>query len=638
MTSATGQPSVRDSGARDWLWPAITLIIVPFLLLIGLQSYEALNRSPRAIRREQLVTYSIETILTLGSLRNAIQDAERGQRGYLLTGNLAYLSPYESALKRVPQLEKRLRQLTGAEPAQAATLTSLNRTIAQEITELRRTVSIYNSAGPQAAERIVRTNAGLDWMRRFEQQINLLSAHENRLLRRRLVEAAAADRTVQEYALASSLLAAVLMMMGVTLLVLGFRRNRDLQREIMRRAESLDLANRELEQRNVELARSGEQARQAREEAQRAEKTKGRFLATASHDLRQPLQAVSLLNGAMRRGTTDPQLIDALEQQAVAVGTIGRLLSALLDISKLEAGVITPQSGNFSVAALFETMAREFGGVAAAKGLQMHTHVPTPNVFFYSDLGLIEQILRNLTSNAIKYTRAGEIRLCARVESDMVEIEVIDTGVGIPADQIQHIGEEFYQVGVPTNSTREGYGLGMSIVRRLVALLQISLEIRSEVGRGSTFALRVPQGSEPDVIEDRSATERSVQEATRTRTARILLVEDDPDVRNATRLLLKSEGYSVVTAACCDEALQRARDSGQIDLLVTDFHLAANETGTQVIARLREERGSALKVILITGDTSSAIRDLAHDRNLRMLSKPVRAEEFLRLASELLAQ
>ena len=637
MIVTTGQASERASGARAWLWLALTLIIVPFLLLIGLQSFEALNRSPQAIRSEQLVTHSFETILTLGSLRDAIQDAERGQRGYLLTGNAAYLAPYEAALKRVPRLQERLRELTASEPAQEAALTNLNRTIAQKINELRHTVEIYNSAGRRAAEHIVRTNAGLDWMRRLEEQINRLSAHENRLLKRRLVRAAAADKTVQQYALASSWLAAILMMIGVILLVLAFRRTRELQQEVMRRAESSDAANRELAQRNIELARSSEEARVAREEAQRAERTKGRFLATASHDLRQPLQAVSLLNGAMRRRAVDPELIDALQQQAVAVGTIGRLLSALLDISKLEAGVIKPELGHFSVAGLLATMVREFDGVAAAKGLTMQAQMPEPNVFFYSDLGLVEQILRNLTSNAIKYTRTGSVRLCAKADSTGITIEVIDTGVGIATDQIRHIGEEFYQIGVPTNSTREGYGLGMSIVRRLVALLQISLEISSEVGRGSTFALRLPQGSKPEVVAERSAAEGPAPQVARARAARILLVEDDPDVRNATRLLLKSEGYAVVTAACCDDALQIAQSAGEIDLLVTDFHLGANETGTQVIARLREERGGALKVILITGDTSSAIRDLAHDRHLRMLSKPVRAEEFLRLASDLLA-
>ena len=636
LTSATGQPSGR-AARRAWLWPAVALIIVPFLLLIAMQGYEALSRSPRAIRREQLVAHSFQVILTLGSLRNAIQDAERGQGGYLLTGKRTYLSSYESAIDRIPPLRAQLGRLTVGDPVQEAALPELDRTIATKLNELQRAVDAYNNVGRAAAERIVSQNAGLDAVPEIEAQIDRLVTHENELLRGRLVQAAEADRTVQQYALASSFLAAALMMVGVMLLMLAFRRNRELQQEVIRRVESSERINQELAQRNIELARAGEEARQAREEAQRAEQTKGRFLATASHDLRQPLQAVSLLNGAMRRKATDPDLIDALAQQAVAVGTIGRLLNALLDISKLEAGVIKPEPGDFSVPALLHTMAREFGGVAAAKGLQIEVQTRSPDLFAHSDPALIEQILRNLTSNAIKYTRDGGVRLCATADASWVHIEVIDTGVGISAEQVQLIGEEFYQIGVPTNSTREGYGLGMSIVRRLVRLLQINLEIRSELGKGSTFALRVPHGTKSTTAVESAAPEQPERETRSTGPARVLLVEDDPDVRNATRLLLKSDGYLVVTAASCAEALQKARDSAPIDLLVTDFHLGANETGTQVIARLREANGDTLKAILITGDTSSAIKELTHDSNLRVLSKPVRAEEFLRLASDLLA-
>ena len=227
--------------------------------------------------------------------------------------------------------------------------------------------------------------------------------------------------------------------------------------------------------------------------------------------------------------------------------------------------------------------------------------------------------------------------LRAAAEPLWVCIEVIDSGVGIPTDQIPLLGEEFYQVGVPSNSTREGYGLGMSIVRRLVKLLQITLEIRSEVGKGSTFALRVPRGARDTMAGLPRAAAPEAREPRAAGGMRILLVEDDPDVRNATRMLLKTEGYAVVTAATSEEALQKARECARLDLLVTDFHLGADVTGTEVIARLRAAHDSSLKAILITGDTSSAIKDLAQDPHLRVVSKPVRAEDFLGLVRELLA-
>ena len=635
MSSTTAQVTARPSNLRTELWLAMALIVVPFLILIAMQGYEALSRSPRAVDRQQLVAHSFEVILTLYSLRGALQDAERGQRGFLLTGQEAYLRPYDSAVGKVPRLLARFARLTDHDPEQRAALPSLTRTVNDKMSELRQTLTIYRSTGLQAAKRIVLTNAGLNAMQSVEAQIDVMISRENELLALRLDKVTAADRTVQEFALASTLLAAVLMMMGVTIAIANFRRRRQLQREIMHRAEDSARANRQLEERNRELARAGELERAAREEALRAERAKGRFLATASHDLRQPLQAVSLLNGAMRRRATDPDLAEALTQQAEAVGTIGRLINALLDISKLESGVIKPEPRDFAVATLLITMAKEFHDVAASKGLQIH--VETEEIVAHSDPALVEQLLRNLTSNAIKYTRAGGVRLRAAAAPPWVHIQVIDSGVGIPAEQIPLLGEEFYQVGVPSNSTREGYGLGMSIVRRLVKLLQINLEIRSEVGQGSTFALRLPQGTECSVATaPGDAATPVVREGHAAGGMQILLVEDDPDVRNATRLLLKTEGYAVMTAATSEEALQKARECARLDLLVTDFHLGADVTGTQVIARLRAAHDASLKAILITGDTSSAVKELAQDPHLRVLSKPVRAEDFLSLVCELL--
>src|SRR5581483_1075264 len=223
----------------------------------------------------------------------------------------------------------------------------------------------------------------------------------------------------------------------------------------------------------------------AREDADRANLGKSRFLATASHDLRQPLQTLSLLNGTLRRIETDPDCIQALAQQEQAIGAMSRLLNALLDISKLESGAIRPEPTDFTVTALFEELRSDFAGLAANKGLELHI-VPCTDCV-HSDPSLVEQILRNLVSNAIKYTRQGWIQLRCLHEAALIRIEVLDTGVGIPANQLAYIYDEFYQVGVPTNTSRDGYGLGLSIVQRLVKLLNLRLDVRSEVGKGSAF-------------------------------------------------------------------------------------------------------------------------------------------------------
>src|SRR5262249_9821077 len=232
----------------------------------------------------------------------------------------------------------------------------------------------------------------------------------------------------------------------------------------------------------AEQAREG--ANQARESADRANQSKSRFLATASHDLRQPLQTLALLNGTLRRMIIHENAEEALSQQEQAIGAMSRLLNALLDISKLESGAIAPEVSDFRIATLFEGLRREFTSIAASKGLALQ--VEASEACAHSDPALVEQILKNLVSNAIKYTPRGRVIVrCVPQEGAALRLEVIDTGVGIPAGEIGYIYDEFYQVGVPANSSRDGYGLGLSIVQRLVRLLSLRLEVTSEVGKGS---------------------------------------------------------------------------------------------------------------------------------------------------------
>ena len=364
----------------------------------------------------------------------------------------------------------------------------------------------------------------------------------------------------------------------------------------------------------------------ARDVANRANQAKSRFLATASHDLRQPLQTLALLNGTLRRISTTDMANEVLAQQELAIGGMSRLLNALLDISKLESGAIKPDPTDFAVSALFDELRREFADLASNKGLSLKLTPCDDSV--HSDPSLVGQILRNLVANAIKYTRAGWVALrCLHDQPSCVRIEVLDTGIGIPAEQLRYIYDEFYQVGVPTNTTREGYGLGLSIVQRLVTLLEVKLEVESEVGKGSMFALTLPAGHEAARPTRRIGTEPTPH--TSKVEARVLLVEDDPAVRSATRMLLRSEGYQVTAVATLAEALEQARADPRIDLLVTDYHLSEGETGTQVISAMRAALARPLKAVLITGDTSSAVKELPRDPLLRFASKPIKADELL---------
>jgi PAS domain S-box-containing protein len=375
--------------------------------------------------------------------------------------------------------------------------------------------------------------------------------------------------------------------------------------------------------------------KEARETAERANLAKSRFLATASHDLRQPLQTLSFLNGALRRMLEDhAAATEALVQEEQAIGSMSRLLNALLDISKLESGAIKPDPTDFGVAALFEELRAEFAGVAGNKGLAFKVAPCEESV--HSDPSLVGQILRNLISNAIKYTRQGSVALrCLHETPGFVLIEVLDTGVGIPADQLSNIYDEFFQVGGPHSPTREGYGLGLSIVQRLITLLDLKLDVKSEVGRGSRFAVTLPASVGAAGPARRTEARPPVHHAP-TR-ARILLVEDDAAVLSATRMLLKSCGYEVAAAGSLTEALEHARNGTQVDLLVTDYHLGDGETGIHVISSVRNVLKQSLKAILITGDTSAAVQALPLDPLIRIASKPVNAEELLGLLRSLLA-
>lgn len=383
---------------------------------------------------------------------------------------------------------------------------------------------------------------------------------------------------------------------------------------------------------------SAERARavadEARELADRANQGKSRFLATASHDLRQPLQTLALLNGTLRRMVSEPAVLEALAQQDLAIGAMSRLLNALLDISKLESGAIKPEPTDFTVAGIFEELQNEFAGTAARKGLDLQ--IKPTSYAVHSDPSLVEQILRNLLSNAIKYTREGHVLLrCLQEQTGSIRIDVLDTGIGIPTESIPFIYDEFYQVGVPANSTRDGYGLGLSIVQRLVKLLNLGFKVRSEVGKGSVFSLTLPPSLA--VIEPRQTLASNTAPIPRpSGRAHVLLVDDDRAVLDATRMLFKVEGYRVTAVSSLEEAIAVVRADQSVDLLVTDYHLGNANTGIQVIAALRELSGQPVKAVLLTGDTSMAIRELPLDSTTRIASKPIKAEELLRLSRSLL--
>jgi PAS domain S-box-containing protein len=363
----------------------------------------------------------------------------------------------------------------------------------------------------------------------------------------------------------------------------------------------------------------------ARTEADHANRAKSAFLAAASHDLRQPLQTLELLNGVLARMPQAPAAREAIDAQAAALASVSELLNALLDVSKLDSGAIKPDIHDVAVQAIFDRLRATFAEQARAKGLSLLVE-DTPAVV-RSDPRLLERIVQNLVVNAIRYTRHGSVRLRCCAEPALERIEVEDTGIGIPADQFEAIFEEFRQLEPPPGSSREGLGLGLSIVRKMAALLEHTIEVHSTPGLGSCFAVRAHRaaGTDLPVAGPRAA-------APAARRARVLVVDDDESIGAAVRLLLRTAGYQPLVANGLSEALAAADAAGgDVALLLCDYRLEAGaQTGRDVVERIRAHLGRAVPAILMSGDTSGVVAaDAAGVPDCGLLAKPFSADAFL---------
>jgi len=351
-----------------------------------------------------------------------------------------------------------------------------------------------------------------------------------------------------------------------------------------------------------------------------ASRGKSRFLAAASHDLRQPIQALNLLNSVARRGVTDVGHKVIIEKQQKSLDSMAKLLNALLDISKLEAGIVKPDISDCMVQEIFEDLRAEFAEQAEAKGLKLIIERCTDAA--RSDARLLTQILENFLSNAIRYTYKGSIRLRCLHQEMFIRLEVLDTGLGISPDEIGDIFDEFHQAD--TGATRpEGLGLGLSIVKRTAELLGCELDVASKPGEGSVFSVIVPQGLMVKAPTKEAERDSGLELAT----GLILVVDDEAAVLDATSMLLKIEGFEVITAASEHEAIELVSRRTP-DLLVTDYHLRGGSTGVDVIQSVRDRCATEVPVVLVSGDTSDAIV-LKGLSETSFLTKPVDTDKLL---------
>lgn len=366
----------------------------------------------------------------------------------------------------------------------------------------------------------------------------------------------------------------------------------------------------------------------ARQEAERANKANSAFLAAASHDLRQPVQALSLLNGALRRTVKDERALAMIESQQNSLTAMTNLLNSLLDISRLDAGKVTPEIEDFPMQRIIDRLSAEFARQAQHKGLEFEASNCTSLV--RSDPNLLGEIIQNFVSNAIRYTDKGKVTLrCGKVDG-YCRIDVEDTGVGIEEDQLEAIFQEFHQ-GRSAKSSKEGFGLGLAIVRRLADLLDHDVSVRSVPGRGSCFSVLLPiVDGDAEASCGGDADHPTVAEAV---SGVVVLIEDDNNIANAWGLVLEAEGYKVATAASATEARALIRHMEDTPtLVISDFHLLDGSTGVEAVSEIREFYGLSIPAFIVSGDTSKVVKDAKPLDNCTIMSKPVNTERLLAAA------
>jgi len=380
----------------------------------------------------------------------------------------------------------------------------------------------------------------------------------------------------------------------------------------------------------TQLRAQTERAVQALATAEQANQDKSRFLAAASHDLRQPLHAMGLFLDTLARSPLTAQQASVLGHARTASGAASEMLTTLLDYSRLEAGVVQAHDAPFAVQPLLGALEQEFGPQADAAALVYRTRETTAAAL--ADKALVDLVMRNFISNALRYTRTGGLLIACRARGGRLALEVWDTGCGIAPAHLQDVFKEFHQLGNPERDRRKGLGLGLAIVQRLAQAMHTQVEVRSRLGRGSVFRLWLTPWRGALVDEAVASAHDGASLAGR----RVLVVDDDEPVRLGMQSLLASWGCHCLCAESAADALARLHQMPQPDVVVTDFRLRHEETGRQVLDTLRAHLQRSVPAIIMTGDTSpQRLRD-AQSTGALLLHKPVSAAQLREALLELL--
>lgn len=401
----------------------------------------------------------------------------------------------------------------------------------------------------------------------------------------------------------------------------------NMERRVAERTSELMHVNRRLEAEIAEKSAIEAQLLDAKTAAEKANLSKTSFIAAASHDLLQPLNAARLFIGSLserRLGDHNRTLID---QASTALDSVDDLLEALLEISRLDAGAVTPELTHFNLDWLFDRLRTEFLPIAQANGLELK--VISQDTWVYSDIRLLRRILQNLVSNAIRYTRKGVVELSATMVADGLKIGVKDTGPGIASEDQQTIFEEFKRLD--SNRATPGKGLGLAIVRRAADKLGCPLELVSSLGSGASFSVTVPIGeaTSKGIVENDTPRSGSI------RARRILAIDNEPQILSGMDTLLTGWGCEVATASDAHAAIAQLDRGFVPDVIIADYHLDNGLTGDQAIKSVMERLGSKIPAIIITADRSDELKAHLKHQNLSSLRKPVKPAQLRALLHNL---
>ncbi len=366
-----------------------------------------------------------------------------------------------------------------------------------------------------------------------------------------------------------------------------------------------------------------------KEEAEKANAAKSQFLAAASHDLRQPLHAITLFTATLKMKVNkdeNKQLICHIEQSITALSS---LFNSLLDISKLNAGMTEVNFKHLALSEILTSLKNEFSLLAHEK--KLYFAIEDTSLYIYSDTDILRRILSNLIANALNYTEQGEVKVLLMKQKDnFLSITVQDTGIGIAKDNIERIFEEYVQLHNPQRDRKKGLGLGLSIVRRLALLINSPLTVESTVKKGSSFSLSVPISYSTSYLPENSNEE--LEKRLDYNNLNVMVVDDDEDIRKSSQILLESWGCKVIVCADKQMAITSAKKKQQPpQLILADYRLQENNTGAETIAAIEAHFKQSIPAAIITGDTDPDRMREAQASGYTLLHKPLNLTELSHL-------